>query len=324
MTRLSFLAKLGAREDLNFLLTNRIPRRLATRLVGRLSRVERPWAVRPMMALWRTFSAIDLSDAAETRFTSIHACFTRQLRPGARPFVDAEDILASPSDAIVGAHGVIAAGQLHQIKGFPYRLEHLLGDAGDAAAMEGGTYVTLRLTAGMYHRFHAPHDLVVEAVRYLSGDCWNVNPIALRRIERLFCRNERAAITARLTPGGERIVMVAVAAILVASIKLDFLDTARHLREGGSRRLAVDAAYPRGAELGWFEHGSTIVLLAPPGAMLADGLSEGSWVKAGEALLRLCPVSAPSPRADNPACPPVRHIVTDGPHGAAMTVGLPG
>jgi phosphatidylserine decarboxylase len=287
----SFFARLGAQEDINFLLTNRIPRRLATRLVGWLSRIEHPWAVRPMMAVWRTFSGIDLSDAAETRFSSLHACFTRALKPGARSFAAAVDMLCSPCDAIVGTHGVIAAGQLHQIKGFPYALENLLGSVEDAAAMEGGTYVTLRLTAGMYHRFHAPHDLTVEQVDYISGDCWNVNPIALKRIERLFCRNERAAISARLAPGGQRIVLVAVAAILVASIRLTFLDTVAALRSGGTRRMPVNAKLERGEEMGWFEHGSTIVMLAPPGAMPAVGIFEGIRVMAGQALLRLPAVS---------------------------------
>ncbi|MDA4835375.1 phosphatidylserine decarboxylase, partial [Enterobacter hormaechei] len=92
---------------------------------------------------------------------------------------------------------------------------------------------TLRLTARMYHRFHAPHELTVDGVTYLSGDCWNVNPIALKRVERLFCRNERAVIEARLKDGTP-MLLVPVAAILVASIRLSFLDTQRTLRQFGS------------------------------------------------------------------------------------------
>ena len=66
-----------------------------------------------------------------------------------------------------------------------------------------GIYVTLRLTSSMYHRFHAPYDCRVERVTYISGDTWNVNPIALKRIERLFCRNERAVIETRLAATGD-------------------------------------------------------------------------------------------------------------------------
>ena len=78
----------------------------------------------------------------------------------------------------------------------------------------------------MYHRFHAPHDCVVDSVTYISGDTWNVNPIALKRIERLFCRNERAVLRLRLKDRAEAVSLVAVAAILVAGIRLSFLDTA--------------------------------------------------------------------------------------------------
>ena len=81
-----------------------------------------------------------------------------------------------------------------QVKGFPYTLQDLLGDPELVNAHRNGRYVTLRLTSSMYHRFHAPHDCRVEQVTYISGDTWNVNPIALKRIEKLFCKNERALL----------------------------------------------------------------------------------------------------------------------------------
>ena len=82
----------------------------------------------------------------------------------------------------------------------------------------------------MYHRFHAPYDCRVEQVTYVSGDTWNVNPIALQRIEKLFCKNERAIIRCRLNASGHLITLVPVAAILVASIRLHFVDVLLHLR----------------------------------------------------------------------------------------------
>ena len=93
-----------------------------------------------------------------------------------------------------------------------------------------GRYVTLRLTSSMYHRFHAPHDCHVEQVTYISGDTWNVNPIALKRVEKLFCKNERAVMRTRLTGTGHLVTLVPVAAVLVASIRLHFLDVLLHLR----------------------------------------------------------------------------------------------
>lgn len=284
MTLKETLARVVMQEDLNFLLTNRIPRRLTTKLVGRLSKIEQPLVARGSIALWRLFSDVDLSDAAETRYPSMHACFTRALRPGARRFDSDPAVLASPSDAILGAHGRIEGDQVHQIKGFPYSLAELLGDAALAARYAGGTYATLRLTAGMYHRFHAPADLTVREVRYISGDCWNVNPVALKRVERLFCRNERAVIRAALDDGTE-ILLVPVAAILVAGIRLTFLDTPALLREGGERSVALSARLSRGEEMGWFEHGSTIVVLTPAGLRVAEDLATGDRIRAGRRLL---------------------------------------
>ena len=286
VTLRSALAKIAMQEDLNFLLTNRLPRRAATRAIGWLSRIENPIVAKASIAAWRLFSDVDLGDARDTRFASMHACFTRALKDGARTFDPDPSILASPSDAIVGACGRIARNQLHQVKGFPYRLEELIGDAADDAAFHDGMFVTLRLTAGMYHRFHAPHDITVTQVDYRSGDCWNVNPIALKRIEKLFCRNERATIVTRLDIGGWPVLLVPVAAILVASIRLNFLDTARTLRDG-PRRVALDAHLTKGTEMGWFEHGSTIIVIAPPGFALAEGISEGAQIRAGRALMRL-------------------------------------
>ena len=130
------------------------------------------------------------------------------------------DVLSSPSDAIVGACGTVQGTRLFQAKGMPYTLEELFGGDPLAAEFRDGSYVTLRLTSAMYHRFHAPQDCVVEQVSYFSGDTWNVNPIALRRVERLFCKNERAPITVKLDASGKRLVLVPAAAVLVPSIRL--------------------------------------------------------------------------------------------------------
>ena len=82
----------------------------------------------------------------------------------------------------------------------------------------------------MYHRFHAPHDLRVSGVTYFSGDAWNVNPPALKRVEKLFCKNERALIRTRLEASGHEVLLVPVAAVLVASIRLHFADVLLHLK----------------------------------------------------------------------------------------------
>lgn len=289
MTLRNALARIGGNEDLNFLLTNRIPRRFATRLMGRIAPIEQPLIRKASLALWQLFCDVDLSDAADSRFRSLHHAFTRALKPGSRAPDPDPQVLASPSDAIVGACGRVEDGKLIQVKGMDYALADLLGDETLGAPYRDGMFVTLRLTAAMYHRFHAPHDLTVEEVRYISGDTWNVNPIALKRVERLFCRNERAPIRVRLERGGHEMLLVPVAAILVAGIRFTFADVGPHIREGGTRAIPLPGPVRmrKGEEMGWFEHGSTIILFAPEGFTLADGIETGVQIRAGQALMRL-------------------------------------
>jgi phosphatidylserine decarboxylase len=138
----------------------------------------------------------------------------------------------------------------------------------------------------MYHRFHAPYDCRVGQVNYIAGDTWNVNPIALKRVENLFCKNERAVIQCRL-PSGALLTLVPVAAILVASIRLKFLDVLLHLRYRGPNRIPCDVALRKGEEMGWFEHGSTIIVFAPRGVSLREQLADGDRIRMGEPLMRI-------------------------------------
>jgi len=286
MTVRTQIWRLLDQEDINFLLTNRIPRRLLTQFVGWLSQIEQPLIRDASIGLWRLFSDLDLRDAEKTQFRSMHDCFTRALKEGARPIDGRADILVSPCDAIVGACGAIAGTRLYQAKGFPYPLEDLLCDRELVKTYRNGCYVTLRLTTGMYHRFHSPHDCHVDRVIYVSGDTWNVNPIALQRIERLFCKNERAVIQTTLA-NDDRVTLVLVAAILVASIRLHFLNVVLNLKHRGPNDIPCDAAFRKGDELGWFQHGSTAIVFAPEGYTLCDGIRDGARVRVGEPLMRL-------------------------------------
>ena len=279
------IASLTQQEDLNFLLTNRIPRAALTRFMGWFSKIENPLVRDASIACWRLFSDLDLSEAKKTGFKSLHDCFTRELRPGLRPVDPDPSVVVSPSDGIVGAHGRIQDTELFQIKGAPYSLLDLLGDPALVERHRNGRFLTLRLTSSMYHRFHAPYDGRIERVTFIHGDVWNVNPIALKRVERLFCKNERAVIETRL-PTGEALTLVPVAAILVASIRLHFLDLTLNAQSRGPNVFPCDASVRKGDELGWFEHGSTIIVLAPDNFEFAADVIDGARVKAGEPLLR--------------------------------------
>ena len=274
-------SRLSARDYLNLVLTNAWPRRQVSRLMGRFSRIRQPLVRDLSLALWRRFGDLDLADAKKSRFDSVHDCFTRELREGSRP-IDADPaVLASPCDAIVGACGTVLGNDLIQAKGLVYRLDELLCDPALARRFAGGCYATLRLTAGIYHRFHAPHDCTVEHVTYVPGDACNVNPPAVARIPRLYCRNERAVVRCRLRDGAP-LALVPVAAILVAGIRLHCAE----LPPRGLPDLDCNARLSKGEQMGWFEHGSTILLFAPPGFALCAGIAPGRRIRVGERLMQ--------------------------------------
>jgi phosphatidylserine decarboxylase len=274
-------------EHVNFVLTNSLPRRLLTRFMGWFSQIEQPLVRDASLALWQRFADLQLHEAKHTDFRSLHECFIRELKPGARTIDPDPASLVSPCDAIVGAAGRIQDTTLIQAKGLTYTLEELLLDPELVRVHRGGSYATLRLTASMYHRFHAPYDCSVERVRYVSGDTWNTNPSTVGRVDKLFCKNERAVLRTRLQPGGQVVTLVPVAAILVASIRLHCLDVLLHLQHRGPNVFDCDASYRKGDEMGWFQHGSTILVFAPPGVELCESIQSGARIQQGQALMRL-------------------------------------
>ena len=286
MTARALIGKFTQQEEINFLLTNRIPRRLATQFMGWFSKIENPLIRDLSIATWKLFSDLDLSEAKRTDFRSMHECFTRELKEAARSVDPDPSVLTSPCDAIVGACGKVDGTGVFQVKGFPYTLEDLMGQSPLVDANRNGRYVTLRLTSSMYHRFHAPFDGHVGEVTYISGDTWNVNPVALKRIEKLFCKNERALIPMTLSTG-HTLTLVPVAAILVASIRLHFLDVLLNMKHRGPNFMRCDATLKKGQEMGWFEHGSTIIVFAPDGFSLCDNVREGAPIRMGQPLMRL-------------------------------------
>ncbi len=292
MTPKKLLHALGAQEDLNFLLTNRIPRLALTRFMGWFSQRRNPVVRDLSIATWKSFADLDLSEAKKQQFDSLHDCFIRELKPGARTIDPDPRTMVSPCDGIVGAMGRVEGDKVYQAKGFPYTLTDLLGPLGADSPWRDGVFVTIRITSSMYHRFHAPYDLRLHDVDYFAGDTWNVNPIALKRVEKLFCKNERALL--RVEVGEERypVALVPVAAVLVASIRLHALSHLLDARYEGPGHIACDARYTKGQEMGWFQHGSTILVFAPQGFEFAPGIQEGSPLRMGQALLQLPRVEA--------------------------------
>lgn len=277
---------MSQQEQINFLLTNRVPRRYLTRLMGWYSRIESRWLTRFSITVWKVFADdLDLTEAKKTRFRSLHDCFIRELKTGARQVDSRNEIVVSPCDAIVGACGNIEGTTVYQAKGFPYELSDLIADKNLQEKYRDGIYVTLRLKSSMYHRFHAPLDCKVKQINYVSGDTWNVNPVALKRIEKLYCKNERAVVQLHTGSEDRSITMVPVAAILVASMKFHCLKTVLDLKYQGPNRLLCNAQYKKGEEMGYFQHGSTIILFATKNYKLNEDISRGHRIYMGQALL---------------------------------------
>jgi phosphatidylserine decarboxylase len=286
--RRSLVGRIVRDERINFILTNRIPRRLATRLMGWFSRIEQPLLCRVALLVWQRFGGnLDLHEAKKTRFVSVHDCFVRELKDGARPIDPRPNVIVSPCDGIVVAAGRIEEAALIQAKGLTYTLDELLVDPALADVHRNAVYVTLRLTSNMYHRFHAPADCEIDEVIHVAGDTWNVNPAALRRIERLYCRNERAIVRARLRASGDRLILVPVGAILVGSIHLHVVDVPLNAEYRGPSRIPCRALLRKGDELGYFHHGSTIIVVAGPGLTIFEEVREGALIRMGRPLLLL-------------------------------------
>jgi phosphatidylserine decarboxylase len=260
-----------------------------SRLVAPLADARLPRSVlRAMIRAWSRAYGVDMAEAAEPleAYPTFNAFFTRRLRAGARPVAhDAE--VVSPCDSLVYSLGPVPeTGLLEQIKGRTYALEALLGSAEDAARFRNGVHATLYLSPAMYHRVHSPVEGHVRAWRYLPGRLYPVNALAVRHVEQLFAVNERLAVFFE-TDGFGPVAVVFVGATNVGRITLSFTDVKTNAgRPAASVAVDPPVSLARGAELGAFNLGSTIVLLAADGALRPAGVETGALLRMGQALWR--------------------------------------
>ncbi|HTO09880.1 MAG TPA: archaetidylserine decarboxylase [Myxococcota bacterium] len=269
-----------------------LPRNALSRALGRLAalRLPRP-LVRAEIALFAAAVGVDLSEMREPpeAFASLQAFFIRELRPGVRPIDPAPDALVAPCDGAWGESGQVVSGQLMQVKGRPYALAELLDSKDDAARFEGGSFATFYLAPRDYHRFHAPCDARVERARYVPGTLWPVNRLGLTGIDGLYAQNERIAVMMRARANDSLLCLVAVGATLVGKVRLRFdgLQTNLRAARGEERRYPADLALAKGEEWGHFEFGSSIVLVAAPGALELAGQPAGTRLRLGTRIGRL-------------------------------------
>jgi phosphatidylserine decarboxylase len=273
-----------------------LPQHLLSGAVHWLSRLELSWVKNALIDNFVVNYRPDMSEAEEPeprRYASFNAFFTRALRPGARPVDPAPSALVSPVDGTVSQIGRIEGSTLVQAKGLSYTLESLLDEAAPAwaAAFRGGAYATLYLAPHNYHRIHMPLAGVLEAAWYVPGQLFSVNATTASQVPGLFARNERVVCV--FADGPLSFALVLVGALFVGSMSTVWHGevTPRSPRVRGSLPLdfvRTALKLEKGAELGRFNMGSTVILLLPPGRTEWRGeLAAGSAVRVGQALARL-------------------------------------
>jgi phosphatidylserine decarboxylase len=264
-----------------------LPKNALSRAAGALTRWRAPAPVR--LAAMRAFARryrIDLSECGDLAlFETFGEFFARPLRPGLRPVAPGDDVVVSPVDAVVSEAGIAGRGRLVQAKGIDYPLAALLGDEALARRLEGGAWATLYLSPRDYHRIHFPLGGAVAGWRYLPGRLWPVNPASVRSVPGLFTVNERLVTVLDTALG--RCAVVAVGATVVGRVRAFYDPTIPPSNLSGARPAArdYDPAIPveKGAELGAFEMGSTVILIFEPGRV-ALRLAAGERVRVGQPI----------------------------------------
>lgn len=268
------------------------PHGLLTRLMYRATRVRTPWFKRWQINWFIRRYGVDISQAEQPdleAYPDFNTFFTRALKPDARPLPADPATLISPVDGTVSQAGAIAGDRLFQAKGHDYPLRALLAGAADYAPhFEGGLYATIYLAPRDYHRVHMPCDGTLREMHYVPGRLFSVSPRTTAAIPGLFARNERLVMLFDTACGPMAVIMVG--AMLVAGIETVWsgLVVVNH-REAPRRWDYVGRSVPlhleRGAELGRFNMGSTVIVLLPPGcAELAATVQADATMRMGETL----------------------------------------
>ncbi len=283
----------GASDRAFALLQDLLPQHLLSRTMHRLARSKRPFLRNALVrSVLRAYPQIQMREAAQPdpfAYESFNAFFTRALRVDARVVAGGAGEVASPVDGTVSQLGTIHAGQILQAKGVHYSPAALLADETATSRYEGGAFACLYLAPYNYHRIHMPLAGRLTATRYVPGTLYSVNAATARAIPGLFARNERVVCEFDTALGP--MAMVLVGALFVGSIETVYAGEINPPRSrGGSiTNIAAGAGtdFAKGAELGRFNMGSTVVLLLSSGTVRhADGLGPGTPVRMGQVLAR--------------------------------------
>ncbi|MGH8181014.1 MAG: archaetidylserine decarboxylase [Steroidobacteraceae bacterium] len=274
-----------------------LPQHFLSRQVHRLARSRvKPFKNALIGSFMRHFHP-DMSDAADPEprdYPSFNAFFTRSLRPGSRPCDPDPRALACPVDGTVSQIGRLDGSILLQAKGHHYSVEALLGDTPDwARRFAGGSFATLYLAPYNYHRIHMPAAAALRAAWFIPGRLFSVNTVTAAAVPGLFARNER--VICAFEEGSLSFALALVGALFVGSIATVWHGDVTPCSPRRATELPLNTGrapmrLERGAELGRFNMGSTVILLLPPGAaQWLPELAPGSPVRVGQTIARLRP-----------------------------------
>nr|WP_302139146.1 archaetidylserine decarboxylase [Halomonas alkalicola] len=262
-----------------------LPHHLLSRLVGHLADCRTPWLKNALVRRFIRQFKVDMSEAANpdpTAYATFNDFFTRELKADARPL--GEGVL-SPADGRLSQFGPLTAGQLLQAKGHRFSAMDLLGGDGEAARRYlGGSFATVYLSPSDYHRVHMPLAGTLTEMVYVPGRLFSVNAATTEHVPNLFARNERLVCHFDTEQGP--MVMVLVGAMIVAAIETVWAGQITPLPRGGVQRIRFDTPVhlERGAEMGRFKLGSTVVMAFAEPVAFADGIEPGAKVQMGQSL----------------------------------------
>jgi phosphatidylserine decarboxylase len=270
-----------------------LPTRALSALMYRIAEIDRPGFKNPFIRAFMRGYPIDLSEAERETvedYRHFNDFFTRALKHGARPQPPTPDVLSSPVDGKISQLGPIRNGRIFQAKGHDYTAAELLADETLARAFDGGSFATIYLAPHNYHRVHLPFGGRLRSWTYVPGRLFSVNPATARAMPQLFSRNERMVAVFDTAFGPMALVMVG--ALFVGGIETVWGGRLTPPHDRGQKphhhKPEDRIALARGDEVGRFHMGSTVVLLAPKGALDWDGqLAAGTVLRLGQPLARV-------------------------------------
>ncbi len=245
------------------IIQTRFRQHLLTKIAGWLSRSQW-WIIKtPFIQGFIQHYRVDLSDALikdPKQYPSFEAFFTRKLKDGARPLPSSPHTIASPADGTIACLGTIGENTALLAKGHRYSISNLLGSAEAAAPYQDGQYLTVYLAPHNYHRVHMPVSGRLTHMRYIPGTLFPVNQEACAQVDGLFAKNERVICYFETEHG--LMALVFVGAMIVGSVA-----TAWHGKVSGDGitdwTYDDTPLYERGADIGYFALGSTVITLWP-------------------------------------------------------------